>query len=75
MREDKILSLGGLVTRKTGFEQRRAIGFAVFKLSEAPAARRRVFFRVLDHELNVDRVAGNKRLGRPKALLFSSDGT
>ena len=44
MGEDKVLSFGGLMTREASLEQRRAVRFAVFKLSKAPAARRRVFY-------------------------------
>ena len=42
MCEDKVLGFARLVARKAGFVQRLVGRFAVFKLSEPPAARRRV---------------------------------
>ena len=69
MREDKVLGFARLVARKAGFVQRLVGRFAVLKLSEPPAARRRVLFRVLDHELNVCGGAGNERLYAAEDLV------
>src|SRR5580700_8490826 len=41
--EDKVASFDRLVAGEAGSEQRLVRGFAIFELSEAPAARRRVF--------------------------------
>jgi hypothetical protein len=42
---------------------------AVPKVSEAPAARRSVLFRVLDHELHILGRPGNERLHTAKDLV------
>ena len=42
MREHKVLSFARFVARKAGFVRRLVGRFAVFKLSEPPATRRRV---------------------------------
>src|SRR5580700_10829800 len=52
----------GLVAGPALFVRRQVAGFAVRKVGESPAARRGVLFRVLDHELNVQRVPGKGRL-------------
>ena len=62
MGEDEIASFDRLVAGKAGFEQRRAGRFAVFELSTPPASGRGVFFRVLDHKLNVRSRAGRGNL-------------
>jgi hypothetical protein len=43
MGKEIVPSLGGLVARKAGLEQRLVGVFAVFELSEPPAARRSIF--------------------------------
>ena len=43
------------MAREAGIHQRLVARFAVFEVSERPAARLRVLFRVLDHKLNVNR--------------------
>ena len=69
MSEDKILVFARLVARKAGLEQRLVGRFTFFKLSESPAARRRVFSRVLDHQLKVNGNTGNEGLGTAKDLV------
>src|SRR5471030_2441027 len=53
MDEYKVAVLRRFVTVETCLVQRLLAGFSVFKISEPPTARRRVFFRVLDHELDI----------------------
>jgi hypothetical protein len=43
MRKDKVSSFERLVTGKASFVNRLIGGYAVFKLSEPPAARRGIF--------------------------------
>ena len=54
---------------KAGFEQRRVGRFAVFELSKPPASGRGIFFRVLDHKLNVRSGSGHERLGAAKDFV------
>ena len=72
MRKDVVASLDGFVTREAGFELRIVERFAILiKLSEPPARRRGVLFRVLDHELQVPlrSRSGNEGLGAAKDLV------
>jgi hypothetical protein len=69
MGEDKIASFGLIVAGEAGIHQRLVARFAVFEVSERPAARLGVLFRVLDHKLNVRGGAGNERLGSAKDLV------
>jgi hypothetical protein len=62
MGKDKVPSFGRLVARKTGFVHRLVGRFAVFELTEPPAAGRGVFSGVLDHQLNINGGPGNERL-------------
>jgi hypothetical protein len=75
MGEDKVASYDMLVAGEAGFVHRLVGRFAVFELTEPPAACRGVFSRVLDHQLNVNGGPATKDWSRPKTLLFSSDGT
>src|SRR5947207_10711231 len=52
MVEDEVASFDNTVAGKAGVMHRLAGGFAVVKLSKAPAAARGVSARVLDHELD-----------------------
>jgi hypothetical protein len=74
MGKDIVPSFGRHVTRKAGPEQCLVGRFAIFKLRESPTARRGVFSRVLDHQLNIDWSPSNEGLVTAKTLLFSSDG-
>ena len=69
MGEDKVASFDRLVAGKAGFEQRRVGRFAVFELSKPPATCRGIFFRVLDHKLNVRGGSGHERLGAAKDFV------
>src|SRR5262245_35190335 len=51
--EDEVASSGEVVAGKARFQQCLVAGFAVFEMTESPAARRGVSTRVLDHELDV----------------------
>src|SRR5580700_1295952 len=69
-REDKI-TRSHRVAGRAGFQQRLVARFAIgVEVPESPAAGRRVFFRVLDHELNVGGRAGNERLYAAKDLVI-----
>jgi len=67
--EDKVASFGLMVAGEAGLHPRHVRSFAVFEVSEPPAAPGGVLFRVLDHELNVCWDAGNERLGSAKDLV------
>src|SRR6266849_5640872 len=67
--EDKVASFGLVVAGEAGIHKRLVARFAVFEVSEPPAARRGVLFGFLDHELNVRGGAGNERLGSAKDLV------
>src|SRR5215469_15872545 len=67
--EDEVARFGLIVAGEAGFHKRLLAGFAVFEVSESPAARRGVFLRVLDHKLNVCGGAGDERLGLAKDLV------
>jgi hypothetical protein len=49
------------VARETGFHERLIARLAVLEMTEPPASRRGVLFRILDHELNVRGRPGNER--------------
>src|ERR1700738_3080642 len=69
MGEDKVASFDGHVTGKARVVQRLIGGFTVFKLCEPPAARRGVFYGVLDHKLSVRGGSGHERLGTAKDFV------
>jgi hypothetical protein len=69
MGEYEVPRFNGHVARKTGFEQRLVGRFAVFKLSEPPTARGRVFFFILDHKLNICGSTGNEGLATAKDFV------
>ena len=62
MGEYQITPAGLLVARETAFHERRVCRFASLEVSKSPATGCSVLGRVLDHELDVRRSAGNKRL-------------
>src|SRR5579864_3299545 len=67
--EDKVTSFDRLVAGIAGFEVRFLVSFAVFKLSEPPAAGRGIFLGVLDHKLNIRGGASDERLGTAKDFV------
>ena len=69
MGEDEIASFGLIVAGEAGIHQRLVARFAVFEVSERPAARLGVLFRVLDHKLNIRGSARNERLGSAKDFV------
>src|SRR5690348_12217959 len=67
--EDKVASFALIVAREAGIHQRLIARLAVLEVSERPAARVGVLFRVLDHKLNIRGSAGSERLGSAKDLV------
>ncbi len=53
MGKDKVARFDRFVAREACFQQGLICRFAIFELSETPAARGGVFSGVLDHKLNV----------------------
>jgi hypothetical protein len=51
--ENEVVSFDRLVAAEAGFVQCLVARFSVLKVTEPPAARRGVLFRVLDHKLNI----------------------
>jgi hypothetical protein len=72
--EDEVASFGGLVAGKAGFQGRRLVRFAVFELSESPAAAQGVFLGVFDHQLDICGRSGDEGLIAAEDLVVSSDG-
>jgi hypothetical protein len=63
MRKDEVLRCSmGLVARKACFVLRLVHWLAVYESAESPTARRSVFSRVLDHDLNRRGSPGNESL-------------
>jgi len=67
--ENKVASFGLIVAGEAGIHQGLVAGFAVFEMSESPAACRGILFRVLNHELNVRGGSRNERLGSAEDLV------
>src|SRR6266478_3700325 len=69
LRENEVASFGRLVAGEAGFVQCFVGRFAVLKVTESPAARRGVLFRVLDHNLRILGGPGNERLRAAKDFV------
>jgi hypothetical protein len=69
MRVDKVASFDKLMAGKAGSMHRLVGRFAVFELSEPPAACRGVFSRVLHRQLKIDGSAGNEGLSLTKDFV------
>src|ERR1700683_459777 len=62
MREHIVAIFRRYVAREAGLVQRRVARFSILKISESPAARRRVLLCVLHHELRIHGRPDNKGL-------------
>jgi len=60
------------MARKAAFHKRRCARFAVREVTEPPAAGCGIFFRVLNHKLNVRRRPRHKRLDLAKDFVVFS---
>src|SRR5580658_1194395 len=69
--EDIVAVFRGRVTGEAGFVQRLVARLSVLKVSEAPAGRRGILLRVLNHELNIYDGPDKERLSAGK---FSGQG-
>ena len=69
MGEEIVVSFGGLVASEATLVHRLVCRFTVFELGESPATRVRVFCRVLDHKLNVNRRPGDEGLETAKRFI------
>src|SRR5437868_5942754 len=68
--EDKVVIFGRRVAGKAGLVHGFAIGLAVGELRKSPASGRGIFLRILDHELNVARRAGDGGRGEKLSDLL-----
>src|SRR5215471_15649433 len=71
--KDEVVIFGRYVAGEARVHQLHVAGFTVGKITEAPAAGRGIFRRILHHELYVHARAGNERLNPSAGKTFGQN--